>query len=352
MPRMLERLTLGQLLERLQQQGLLDEAARTQINARVARESAPPGEPWFVQALLAAGAWIAAICFIACLGISGFLDDDEAALLAWGAAFVIAATALRTLTSHIFPTQLALAMSVAGHVFILAGAGMLADSVAGVAIAALVLCLVLYPLYRDGLHRFLSCLLASGCVTAWIMIDGVAELIHVEMLAKIIAIGLVFLYRTDLTWLRPLGYAMALSVPANLFLVVLPEHVIELQWWPANVVLAAALLWLYPWAAGGWSRLREEPMIVAMTATVCLAAVTTPGVLAAIGLMVLGYARRDGLLLAMGMAFFPTFIVVFYYELETSLLTKSYILMASGAVLLLARAFLNRRGWAKLETSR
>jgi uncharacterized membrane protein len=83
---------------------------------------------------------------------------------------------------------------------------------------------------------------------------------------------------------------------------------------------------------------------------VCLAAVTTPGVLAAIGLLVLGHARRDALLLAMGTAFFPIFIVVFYYEMEVSLLAKSYILMASGAVLLAARWFLNHpRGSKKVE---
>lgn len=351
MPHMLDRPTLGQLLDRLQQQGLLDDTARTQAAARLVRTSAPASEPWFVQVLLAAGAWVAAICFISCLGIAGLLNDGEAALLVWGAVFVSGATVLRSLTRHIFPTQLALAGSVAGHGFILAGAGMLTDSVAGVTAAALVLCIVLYPLYRDDLHRFLSCLLASGCVTAWIMIDGVAELIHVAILAKIIAVGLVFMERTELTWLRPLGYAMALSVPANLFLVVLPEHDLEVHWWPANVVLAGALVWLYQWAAGDWARLREEPLIVAVVATVALAAVTTPGVLAAIGLMVLGYARRDSLLLTMGVAFFPTFLVVFYYELETSLLTKSYILIASGAVLLAARAFLNRRGWAKLEAT-
>jgi hypothetical protein len=242
-----------------------------------------------------------------------------------------------------------LAVSLAGHGFVLAGGGFLTDNSAGVAAAALVLCITLYPLYRDGLHRFLSSLLASGCVTAWIMIDGVAELLHVVILAKIIAVGLVFMHRTDLGWLRPLGYAMALSVPADLFLVLLPEDVAATPWWPANAILAAALVWLYQWAAGDWRRLREEPLMVAVIATVCLAAVTTPGVLAALGLLVLGYARRDALLLAMGTAFFPAFIVVFYYEMETSLLTKSYVLLASGAVLLAARWFLNSRGWNKLE---
>jgi hypothetical protein len=341
-----ERPALAHLLDELRRQKLLDDKGLARIESHVNRDVSASGEPWFVQALLAAGAWLAALCFVICLGVADLLDDEPWVLFGWGAAFITSAVVLRNLTSHVFPAQLAQAVSLVGQGCVLAGAGFLTDNSAGVAAAALVLCVALYPIYRDGLHRFLSSLLAASCVTAWIMIDGVAELIHVAILAKVIAVGLAFMHRTDLSWLRPLGYAMALSVPADLFLVLLPDETGATLWWPANVVLAAALIWLYQWAAGGRERLREEPLIVAVVATVCLAAVTTPGVLAAVGLLVLGYARRDAFLLAMGTAFFPAFIIVFYYEMEISLLTKSYILMASGAVLLVARWYLSRRGWA------
>ncbi|MBW3595640.1 MAG: DUF4401 domain-containing protein [Planctomycetes bacterium] len=341
-----ERLTLRELLGRLQQRGLLDADQASAIAEHQAWRIGSSGEPWFVHALLAAGAWVAAICFIVCLGIADLLDDEAFSLLGWGAAFLTGATVLRYFANHVFPVQLALAVSLAGHGFVLTGAGELADHVAGVAVAAVLLCILLYPLYRDALHRFLSCLLASGCVTAWLVMDGVAEVVHVTILGKIVTVGLAFMYRSDFSWLRPLGYAMALSIPANLFLVLLPEDTVAVHWWPANVVLTASLIWLYQWAAGGWDRFREEPLVVAVVATVCLAAVTTPGVLAAVGLLVLGYARRDPYVLGMGTAFFPAFIVVFYYEMETDLLAKSWILMASGAVLLAARWYLGRRGWA------
>ena len=140
---------------------------------------------------------------------------------------------------------------------------------------------------------------------------------------------------------------MAISLPASLFLVLLPEGIGDAPWWPANVVLAAALVWLFQWVAGGWDRLRTEPLMIAVIATMCLATFTTPGILAALGLMVLGYARNDRYLLAMGVLFFPVFIVVFYYEWEISLLIKSWIMAGSGAILLSARWFLNMRGWAK-----
>ncbi|MCP4195429.1 MAG: DUF4401 domain-containing protein [Planctomycetaceae bacterium] len=54
-------------------------------------------------------------------------------------------------------------------------------------------------------------------------------------------------------------------------------------------------------------------------------------------MLVLGYARNDRYLLSIGILFFPVFIVVFYYEWQFSLFIKSWILMGSGAVLLVTR---------------
>ncbi len=181
------------------------------------------------------------------------------------------ATLLRRLTRHVFPTQLALALSAAGHFFALYGAVLASPGrgeLAGCAVVSIVLCLVLYPLYADSLHRFVSCLLAAGCLTTWIVSEQVWPLIHVEMLAEIIAIGLAFMYRPDLRMLRPLGYAMAVLVPASLFLVLLPENVFAAPWWPANVILAMALIWLYHWVAGSWGALRSEPLVLAVLVTV------------------------------------------------------------------------------------
>jgi len=281
------------------------------------------------------------------------INEKPWELYSWSAAFLVAAILLRNFTRHVFPHQLALALSAVGHFFALWAAVDLghrhpADVVAApVSITTIVLCLLLYPLYRDSIHRFLSCLLAAGCLTTWIVVDEVWQLIHVEMLAKVVAVGLVFMYRPQLRAFRPVGYAMALSVPASLFLVLLPEDAFAGPWWPANVILAIALIWLYQWAGGGWRVLRSEPLILAVAATVGLATFTTPGLLAALGLMVLGYARRDQYLLAIGVAFFPAFIVVFYYEWQTSLLVKSWVMAGSGAVLLGARQYLNLRSWAR-----
>lgn len=93
--------------------------------------------------------------------------------------------------------------------------------------------------------------------------------------------------------------------------------------------------------------MQTEPLVLAVAATLGLASFTTPGILAALGLMVLGYARGDRYLLGIGIAFFPVFIVVFYYELQISLLVKSWIMAGSGGLLLAVRWYLNFRNWAQ-----
>lgn len=336
----------GDLLRDLQEQGRLDPARAERIAEHLHQHDEASTEPWFIQALLAVGAWVAAICFIVFLAIANLLDDTPSSLLLWGAGLLVTATCLRNLARHVFFVQFALALSVMGHACVLYGAARLFpnDHGASVAVAATILCIALYLLYRDATHRFLSCLLASACLTAWIARADVAQLIHVLILAKVVLTGIVFMYRTDLVALRPLGYAMALSMPGNLLLVIVPDAV-QTPWWPANVVLAAALGWLYYWIVEGERRRKGEPLLVAVIATLALSAVATPGVLAAIGLMVLGYARRDATLLGIGITFFPIFIVVFYYELETTLLVKSWIMAATGGVLLATRAYLTRRQW-------
>ena len=347
-------LSLRSVLMNLRQQKLVDDQAIEQIEREFEEQKVVHHEPWFVKFLLAVGAWVAAICFLLFLGIIGLIEDDAWVLLGWGTFFIITATAMRQSCHHLFLVQLALAMSTMGHGLTLTGTLFIDRGFNGFGIATLVslaLCVILYFLYPDNLHRFLSCLLPPALATLWIGLEIENWLLlHLIVLIQVSIIGMVFIYNPRRVSLRPLGYATAFSLSIVLFLVILPDRDFQAPWWPSNVILAAALIWLFQWIAGGWNKMRNEPMIIATAATMGLATITTPGILSAIGLMVLGYARNDRYLLSMGMLFFPCFIVIFYYEWQTSLMMKSWIIGGSGAILLLVRWFLSFRGWARVES--
>jgi hypothetical protein len=342
--------TLREVLIDLVRDGLLDDDGLSTIERHLSRLASRDREPWFVKLFLAIGAWIAAIFFLFFLEIAGLIDDTPTTLLTWGLVFLVSAITVRRMGENVFLTQLALVISGLGQAFLIVGSAQLSNSdhaFALAAIASVVLSLVLYKVYPDDLHRFLSCLASAGLITAWILEREAWDLIHLETLIEVVILGIVFLYHSERLLLRPLGYAMAVSLPANLFLVLLPDGIGEAPWWPANLVLAIAIVWLFQWIAGGWNHLHHEPLMIAVLATVGLATFTTPGLLAALGLAVLGYARNDRYLLAIGIAFFPIFIVVSYYEWQMTLLAKSWVMIGSGAILLLARWYLSTRRWAK-----
>ena len=83
-------------------------------------------------------------------------------------------------------------------------------------------------------------------------------------------------------------------------------------------------------------------MVLASLGAVLLAVVSAPGVLLAIGLMILGYANHERLLLVLGAVLMPAFLCLYYYNLDVSLLNKSMILTVSGVILLAGRFYMSR----------
>src|SRR5687767_11490694 len=118
--------------------------------------------PWYLHALIAVGAWLAAIFFIGFAGaiFAGFIFESKGAALVVGAILLAGAVALRRSARGAFLRQVCLALSVTAHALILFGLHNL-DQLAWehglLPLAAAVLAAVLYELYPDTLHRFLSC---------------------------------------------------------------------------------------------------------------------------------------------------------------------------------------------------
>ena len=339
-------MTLGEVLERLTAEGLLEASAHEPIAEHLAKREPADDFPWYVRVLIGVGAWFAAGFFIAFLSMADLVTWSGESLLPWGLGFVVVATLLRRSTRHTFHAQLALALSVAGHGMTYGGVDDLLGGLGWVALVAVLLCAAEYPLNRDWLNRFLSVLVAIALVVAWVVHFEAPELLHVFVFAEVVGIGVLFTGRRVPSACRPLAYALAMALPMTLLLTISAWD-IAMPWWPSSVVLAAWLIWLYGWCAGEASLLRREPMVVAIVATALLGGFSNPGLLAAVGLLVLGYAMADPVLSGLGLAFVPTFIVAYYYDLDVGLDLKSWVLMGSGAVLLAVRWHLSRRPWAR-----
>jgi uncharacterized membrane protein len=93
----------------------------------------------------------------------------------------------------------------------------------------------------------------------------------------------------------------------------------------------------------GMSLARPEAL-GALAGVLALGAITrsTPGVVATLLLLVLGFDRRARGLIVLGATFFLGFGAAYYYDMQLTLLQKSGVLVLSGAVCLVAWAVTRR----------
>ncbi|MCI5163410.1 MAG: DUF4401 domain-containing protein [Candidatus Electrothrix sp. AX5] len=141
--------------------------------------------------------------------------------------------------------------------------------------------------------------------------------------------------------LMPLAYAGAATLPATLLFMNLTQvHLWRTDFneplWPSSILLSGCLIFLFLRLAGS-KRLAAPRMMLALVATALLGIFTTPGILVAIALLIMGRAFDDRILTGLAYLFLPCFLIVFYYALHIDLAYKSYIVAGSGLLLLAVR---------------
>ncbi|MHC4959955.1 MAG: DUF4401 domain-containing protein, partial [Planctomycetota bacterium] len=288
---MREPRSLGELFAHLAGRGLVDEATVTQeAAAHFAPRTADEPTPWYIQALVGAGAWAASIVFLMFLFIAEILDRDESlGFLILGTLVLAGSIPWRRVAKGSFPVQLALSGILLGKALILTGVGVEASGIGAVAVAAVLLAATTYPVSRDPFDRFFTPLAANAFVLAWVIEDMSGDSLHVLLLAEALACGVLFTRPALPRGLFPLSYALAGAALMTTLIGMTVDGGLT-AWWPSGVGLVPMLVALYAWAAGDARRLRTQPLATVCAATAVLA-FSGPGILLTIGLMILGYAR-------------------------------------------------------------
>lgn len=336
--------TLGTLLDELAQETSSESPTEKALPSALAPAADSEGSPWYVKAMVGVAAWIAAMLLGVFFSLLGVIDTGEQ-LIGWGVVLIIGAVSLkRWQQQSIFWGQLAFAVVLAGQGLLLVGVGVLSENGTTVALAAIGLEVVLLLLYPDALHRMVSLLAIVGASAFLIYDQGWPQLLH--LLLFVITIGTVATWQGEFrlitsrfhAYRTPLGYGFALALFA-LCSLALTDWYGEIHWWIATALLAAVLLYLgYQVLQDLALSLSSRAALWAFVATILLAipAYETPGILAAVIVLLLGRWRSNGLLLGIAATFLLFFLSAYYYNLEVTLLNKSYILMGTGAALLAA----------------
>lgn len=320
--------------------GIDETAARAALSARGQDDT-----PWYMQAVLGIGAWVTAIAALFFVGLlmELVLDIDEPDTVIAVIGVVLFAGSfwlLRRWADGPFTSHMAVAFAVAGMLLVVAGIGVPAESFWMAAVVGLPFAAAGVWQQRSSLLQFLlvSVVLVLWIVASWEHWDHLVA----DLSALTMPVGVALLLYPPRRDLRPTAFAL-LVVPVGFELVAGEFEPAAMLWhgWPAKVVFLAlfgALL------AVNLHRLKDTWMrqaVVAGAAVAIAAALLLPtGASAALVLLVLAYCLGSRTLATLGALAEVNFIWKFYADLQSTLLTKSVILMSAGAALLLCYGLL------------
>jgi hypothetical protein len=363
-----EPITAGALLGTLNAKGMLlhPEEAGKQLATRSVGEEVPV----YLRILTLIGALIASGFFFLFLAISGILDEDGFLIL--GLVFVAAAYGLLVAAKKSNPilqvffitcsfTLLAVGkilfvigfVEMFGDLFSLRSRGDQRVALLGIGLAT-VLTYKLFPFVLDRfisscffLGLFIEIVIALPDLDSDVMPVVAAWIMNFFFLTYMICAGFLLLHEKVKKLYDPVAYALICTL---LGLAVMQsglmgepklEPVLGFEIWLPNFIAGFGLLYLLSHAVGGFKKQMDSQAIVIAVGVILLALFTNAGILLSIMLTVFGRMNHRRLVSFIGWISLTGFLIYYYYQLDFTLETKSYVLLGSGGLLLGIRLILN-----------
>lgn len=345
--------------------GLIDQEHHARLEQFVTNRDHGTELPLYLRALVGVGALIALLCFIGFLTVAGLVNfESEPGLAFWGLVFIAGAVLLDVASGGDDNTVRDSFFMQASFCFMATGKILLVSAIAllfkpnvewGIAVGALLVTAATYFVYRMSIDRFLSSLAVLVSVFVNLLLTRTFDigtqtlLLNAFFVAQLGMAAVLMTHGKIRQAFIPIAYALIASLCIEVLFFSMQS---QIGYWGysynfspviTNISLTMALIALIGWAAGDMGKLRSEALAVAVLGALCLGAISAPGILLAVGLMTLGHAKHDRLLLVSGGLLIPVFLFLYYYNLDLTLMAKSGTLVASGAVLLAGRAYVHFR---------
>jgi uncharacterized membrane protein len=340
-------ITLEELFEHPQIKNTLTGDEKTKIYFECQKDSSAKKDPLYIRILSGVGAWFSAVFLLIFFYMADIIEQNTSAIVI-GIILFIAAIFLNRVNKRTFLNQLALALAMTGNSLIMFGSSnsIFSFSYGTITLIQLVICLVTYPFFNNTVYRYLSPILTALLATGWVVKGNYPYYLHVLIGIETLLFGILIIQKKRSDILSPLIYSTASLLPATILFI----NLSQMDLWgvkfntsllASNIIITAALVCLFIYLAGGIKRLREPWLILAIATSILLAVFTTPGILVAVGLLVLGYNYDDFLLSGLAYIFMPVFLGWYYYTLNVDLAYKSFILAGSGLILIIVRWIAN-----------
>lgn len=321
--------------------------------------------PWYIRVMQGFAGWLGALFLLFFVGISLWSDMAESALMVvglfnCGVAWLI----FNNMKNSEFMTQFALAISFSGQMLFVIGLFLFlefhepsAGIFCGIAFFEVLLALFI----PNFIHRVVSSCSAMIALSLAMGYVGWYELVPAMTVAVFALVWLNEIRFAEHAYvLQPVGYGFTFAL---LSLTGSRLYFYDLWGWFGYVGdNDQAAMWLSsPWlSTGGISAvlcyvvyqllLREQVAVTskigggAIMGTLLLVVLSwwVPSIVIALMIVLVGFAAGNRVLLGLGIVGLGLFLSHYYYQLQATLLTKSFVLAVSGLVLLVARIALNK----------
>ena len=321
----------------------IDEAlAREALQRESNEQTSGFAAPWYVRLVVGIGAWITAIVAIALGGAILYFAGISSAIGVWlivlGIIYVgLGSQLVRKGGRAIFSLHLGIALSAAGIAMTATGAGIESEGLAAAFLASLALTVAVVVLTPNRTLQFLASALTAVLFVATLVVEDVP--FYIDIIAVAAPAGAFLMLRPFSRDLQPTATVLLLILPV--FSIVTPLGLGGLGQlgteggWFAQAINIAMFLFLVAihWSRAETADARSRLRLFAVAAVV-VGVLLPPGGSAALAIMMLAFVLASRPLALLGVVLQIYYLWRFYYVLEMTLLTKSVLLMAVGAVLL------------------
>lgn len=314
--------------------------------------------PFFIRMLLAMAGWLAALFF--CGFIFGFfvsLISNTEMIWVLGIVLCVGSIVLsRIPTIPLFAEQFVLACNISGQIAIVFS--LLDNAQDSQLIAALMLGLELLLFILMGIRSQRAIALFFACGAMLWLLGPEAWLYALPLVCALS--GWLWLNRLRLHryahYVQPASVGLTLALWSMIFLALLTNSSAFLfLWtglaqdnWPTMLWIVAvlsslvclALAWQLIVRSVQQTKLRYIALAISIVVT--LVNLQMPGLAPLCLLLCIGVALHHTRLVWFNLVFLVLYLVLYYYSLNSTLLDKSLLLCASGALLLVVYAILNR----------
>ncbi len=323
------------------------------VSTLLGLESTP--SPWYIQGLLGFSAWLSAFFFLLFLVIT-FRDSSAMEMIVAGILFAIFSIVLyRAKSGSVFVSQLTVIFSIVGLILFEIGLGRNLNSFSFgtwrlLAFTVIIFELVVFVMQPDNIRRYIA---INNITLAFLfLIHTRYNILSFQIAYTLLAVltlvtweGHSRLLRFRGHWQSVIRFAMPMLLLVLLMITLLRDVVLfrlwstgDQAWWPSTLAIGLVFIGLLFRIYNRLDIINKSHLLFSIVLVLLVGALTyhSPGIIAALFVLVLAYAHGNRILLAFSLVFLGVFIGFYYYNMQLSLLDKSISLMATGGLLLFA----------------